>query len=952
MISTVYRFRWLLAPAMLAVAFGLFGGGMQQLASFSEQVDQLKDNPPKEAPPPRMFDARFDIWFDPSDSGLRTYKDVEDRFVAEDVVLVAFADTEDPWGVFGVKALESVARMTEAMEKIPFVRNVRSLTSNPWIRWGQAGPDEQGLLVTDLFENDISSYSETERLERLISVLGAERASDLVGRDVVQRHLGQDADFSDYIGEPRLIDSIISPDGRTTALQVQVLRTKIPKRRLRKVFGEGHEIEKAVGPAIITNESQWGALAAIEAIGDQEPYDVHVAGMPALERNFMKVGMNDMAYVGLMFLLIGLVLFLVYRRFSGVGVPLLVVFSAIMGMEGSVWLNGDLLNNLTAMAPNMITAVGIADAVHLVTAYYLLRPQFQEKGPLIEEVLRRNWLPVFLTSVTTAVGFFSLTTSDIVPMRMLGYTGGIGTLFAYFLSITVVPALLSLIPLKPISEREATPSVDDENQAHWSDRLTETVTQFRAPIAALSVVLIGLSVWGMSQVEVSSDFREMFPKDDPFTLDLRWIESRLGGTGDLELVFFGPELQDSESAALARQAKIEALEIQRLSDQGEGEKGSAELEKLKAEEGAYQARRVAASYAFLEKIDRFQTKVKAEAKSPDSPLRVLTSFDSALDVLRKIHQVQNQNQASFYRIPKPEDVPESARVASVEHDEIMEEAILIPAQNASSMASQYYLQYENGAKPSENLTTFITADRRGFRITARVNSAPAPVHQAAYARLREIVRQDFPNMAVLDKIPEGSPSLSAMTLTGKHYLFTNMVQRFSYTLITSMSLALIVITLLITIIFRSLRIGLLSLVPNVLPLTLPLGAMGLFGMPIDGPAVLVCAVALGVCVDDSIHFLTKFTHALKDGVGTPVALRRAFRQVGSALTWTTVVLMIGFGALTLSDFRPNMMIGYLGVLMIGLAWFADFLILPALLSFTHANAAKRVPVSTQVLARS
>ena len=200
-----------------------------------------------------------------------------------------------------------------------------------------------------------------------------------------------------------------------------------------------------------------------------------------------------------------------------------------------------------------------------------------------------------------------------------------------------------------------------------------------------------------------------------------------------------------------------------------------------------------------------------------------------------------------------------------------------------------------------------------------------------------MIGKDFPGMAIEGSLPENSEAYAAMTLSGKHYLFTNMVQRFSFTLISSLSLALLIITLLIIVIYRSLTLGMLSLVPNLLPLVLPIGVMGLLGLPLDGPAVLVCAVALGVCVDDSIHFLTKFTHGLRDGMNILDALQQAFRQVGAALTWTTLVLMMGFGVLTLSTFRPNMLIGYLGVLMIGLAWVADFLILPALLAFTHGD---------------
>ena len=141
LILFTYRYRFPLAALMVISVFGFFGAGIAKVKSFSAQVDSLKDHPPEVPPDPRMFDARYDIWFDPADEGLRTYKDVEDVFVAEDAVIVAFEDTKDPWGVFGVDALSAIARLTANIESVPYVRSVRSLTGNPWIRWGQAGPD-------------------------------------------------------------------------------------------------------------------------------------------------------------------------------------------------------------------------------------------------------------------------------------------------------------------------------------------------------------------------------------------------------------------------------------------------------------------------------------------------------------------------------------------------------------------------------------------------------------------------------------------------------------------------------------------------------------------------------------------------------------------------------------------------------------------------------------------
>jgi predicted RND superfamily exporter protein len=437
----LYRFRWPLTAVTLAVVMAALSAGVVRLQAFSDRVTAL-DETPGASPPPRIFDPRTDIWFDSEDSGLRAYYAIEDQFIAEDLVSIAFEERDEPWGVFSVKSLTAIAELSDAIAAIPNVRNVRSLTTNPWIRWGHASAEEEGLLIGDLFEEAPESYSEEQRLQRMIAVLGAERAASVVGEDSVRALIGQDAQFSEYIGEPRLRGAVVSEDGRSAALLVQILRPRAPPERLAAAFADdpaGGE----VGPTIRVME-----LDAIEAVlAAEERYELHLAGLPLFEREFLRVGLSDMAFVGLMFAVIGAVLLLIYRRVSAVVVPLMVVFASVVGMMGTVWAAGDLINNLTAIAPVMITAIGVADAVHLVTAYFLMRHRFETRDALIVEVIRTNALPVLLTSVTTAVGFFSLVTSELLPIRQLGYTAGIGTIFAYLLSITTVPALLSLLPI-------------------------------------------------------------------------------------------------------------------------------------------------------------------------------------------------------------------------------------------------------------------------------------------------------------------------------------------------------------------------------------------------------------------------------------------------------------------------------------------------------------------------
>ncbi|MCZ6689792.1 MAG: MMPL family transporter [Planctomycetota bacterium] len=1036
--KTLYRYRWPLSVVMLLVIVLLVTGGMQRIQRFSAQVDSLKDFPPAAGESrPKVFDARFDIWFDPEDSGLRLYRDIEDQFLAEDTVLVAFEEKDDPAGAFSREALGATARLTAEIERIPYVRQVRSLTSNPWIRWGVAGKDletgedEQGLLISDLFEADPESYSDADILERMIAVLGARRASDLVGEDAVRDFIGEDASFDDFLGEPRLIGGVVSADGRTSAIQVQVLRPRIGTEVLDATFGDD-ETAKRTGPSMFTNEAQWLALDGIElaiarekglvenapgydrllawvdAAEDEEErsrrrqdlrdptrrflrgpgeervrkihlftlqedgryvdlsdpadpveapegwepkplsgYDFHVAGMPLFERNFMIVGMEDMKIVGFMFLAIALVLFGLFRRMAGVAVPLVIIGASVLGMLGAIWTRGDLLNNLTAITPNMVTAISIADAVHLIAAYFALRGGYSDRAKLIVEVIRRNALPVFLTSVTTAVGFFSLTISEIVPMRMLGYTGGIGTIFAYLLSMTLVPALLSLLPLRKI--RAAAAQADGgvaasgkeavDLRPHWADGLVHAVVRFRKPIIAVSVVAVIVSLVGLARIEIDSDFRAMFPEDNPVMSDFRWIEQRLGGAGDLEIVFYGAPFEDTTEEVARRESRLEELRgrLWLAAESGDAaEVLSAdereELARLGREDGERARRRIAVSTEFLDLVDRFEARLKEEMRSDESPLRVVTNLDSALDVLRKISQVQNENRAEYYRVPRPEDVAESARRPQVAYDPIAEEATFIPAQDAASLAAQYYLQYENGAKPSENLSALITADRRGFRLRARLRQAPSIQQQEAFARIREIAEQEFPHLAGTPQAVEEGEALATLTLTGKLFLFAGMNQRFTYSFIQSMSLALVVITILIGLIFRSAALAFLSLIPNVLPLVLPLGMFGILGWSLDGPAVLVVSVALGICVDDTIHFFTKFTRARKRGLPMEDALRAAFREVGWALTITTIVLILGFGVLATSQFRPNSMMGKLALVMIGLAWVADFIVTPALLA--------------------
>ena len=1050
--ATLYRLRWLLALPLLALIGFLFSQGVGRVGGFSADVASLADTSNGSgAVKPLFFDPSMDIWFGEKDSAVETYYDIEDTFVAEDYVIVSFEASDSEFGVFSEDALATVSRLTEQFLTVPGVRHVRSLTYNPWIRWGEITDDfgtEEGLIISDLVEGDPAQLTEAGRIERMVAVLGAERAAEKLGEARVRAVLGADADFADHIGEPLLLGTILDETGTVTSMQVQVLRPRMDADAVSDTFSD--ETAARVGPNLSSIEQQRAVLRGIEhflrieqglAVPTEErgelvawieslpqgperealeleladpnrnfmagpdgelrrkfheydptpagytdfseptaPVDApadfspaalsaftyQLGGVPLFERNFEVVGIEDGKYVPLMFLVIAVVLFAVFRSFAGMGIALAVVFASIMGMIGLAFTTGDLLNNLTMMSPNMLTAVGIADAIHLLASYFLLRGRYATKRELITEVVRRNALPVMLTSITTSVGFYSLTVSKLEPVQMLGTMAALGTVFAWALSMTLVPALLSLVPYKPkqvdATFEPTTSRLGKLFSQARSERVVGRIVRGRTPILAVTLLLALVAGIGVSRVEVDSDFRGMFPDSNVTMSQYQWIEDHLGGVGDLEIVFRGLESGIAPELTAEQEARLGELLLREQGVQDYPDEFAAlsteeasELEELRSIRDRWEAARIGVDPRFLERLDAFEQRLRTEMADPASPLAVVTDFISPLDTLRKIHQVQNQNAAEFYRVPSLDDVSAGAREPQLDFDEWTEEWSLTPAQDAQTLVAQYYLQYESGARPGEALWTQLSADRTEFRMQGRVKQDSSGAHLLAFERIQEIASTEFPELVAEARFEasEESGAVAAaetegaaeMILSGKTLLFARTSDLFARGFVQSMSIALFAITILIGLLYRSWRFAVVSLIPNVLPIVLPLSVFGLLGIPLDGPSILVSTVALGVCVDDTIHFFTKFDRARKAGKSPEESLVYVFTESGAAITLTTVVLIIGFSTLLLSDFAPNFQMGALASLMILLAWFADLIATTAVLSLGWAKRGGGAPTN-------
>jgi len=235
------------------------------------------------------------------------------------------------------------------------------------------------------------------------------------------------------------------------------------------------------------------------------------------------------------------------------------------------------------------------------------------------------------------------------------------------------------------------------------------------------------------------------------------------------------------------------------------------------------------------------------------------------------------------------------------------------------LAAQYLLLYEFSLPFGLDLNNQINVKKSATRITITLKSISSEELLALQERAQNWLRQHAPAYM---HVEGASPTL----------MFAHIGHRNIRAMLEGTVLALVLISLILTVFLRSVRIGLLSLIPNLAPIGMGFGLWGLFVGEVGLALSVVGGMTIGIVVDDTVHFLSKYLRARREqGLSPEDAVRYAFHTVGTALWVTTLVLMLGFGVLALSDFKLNAGMGLLTAITIGLALLADFFFLPPLI---------------------
>ncbi len=718
------------------------------------------------------FSTDYRVFFGKDNPQLQAFENLQNTYTKNDNVLLALAPSDSK--VFTRETLAVIEQLTQDAWQIPYSLRVDSI-SNFQHTWA----DEDELIVEDLVKN-AATLSEAD-LARI--------------QDVA-------------LSEPLLMNRLISPEGHVTGINVTI---NLPGKSMNEV------------PEVVAFVREM----AMDLEAAHPDIKVHLSGMIMMNNSFSEASQDDMSsLLPIMYLVLMLTMGLMLRSVSATIAAVLVIgLSAFTALGLAGWA-GLLFTPPSASAPTIILTLAVADSVHILITMLQEMRRGKTKNDAIIESLRINMQPVFLTSLTTAIGFLSMNTSDAPPFHDLGNMVATGVVAAFFYSILFLPALMSILPVWVKAHADT--------KLHFMDGFGDFVVARRKPLLLGMLSLTILFVFSVPLNRLNDQFVNYFDERYAFRTDTDFIVENLTGIYLIEY-----SLESGETGGVSNPE-------------------------------------------YLEKLEAFSNWYKSQP-------RVL-HVNSLTDIMKRLNKNMHGDDPAYYKIPDDRE-----------------------------LSAQYLLLYELSLPYGLDLNNQINIKKSATRFTVTMESVSTNEMLAMEETAQDWLKANgLPSMQV--------PGASATIM------FSHISERNIKSMLGGTSIALVLISGILIFSFRNVKIGLLSLVPNLVPAGMAFGLWGLMVGEIGVGTSIVAGMSLGIVVDDTIHFLSKYLRAKREkNADSHEAVRYAFHNVGTALWVTSFVLTAGFLVLTFSGFALNSQMGLLTAITIVFALLADFLLLPPLL---------------------
>ncbi|MEM0952594.1 MAG: MMPL family transporter [Pseudomonadota bacterium] len=728
------------------------------------------------------FAGDYRVFFGPENPDYLANESVQATFGKPDNI--AFVIIPDAGNVYVPDTLTAIESLTDLAWTLPYVSRVDSLTN-----FQNTQGVEDDLIVEDLVVNP--------------AALDAEEIARI--RDTASR-------------EPLVDGFIVAHNGGATVVNAVI---QLPP-----------DVQNAASATVTA------AREIRDAILEVHPnHEIHLTGVAALSAAFEEAGVRDSStLIPAVYGFILVVTLIALRSVSAVIATLcLIALSTLVGV-GTGGLTGVALTPISLAAPTIILTIAVADAIHVIAGIRTKMLAGMGKRDAVRAATALNFAPISITSLTTVIGFLTLNFSDSPPFHHLGNMSAAGIAAAWVLSVTFLPAALSLLPLRFKA------STDGNTQTGTNaliNGIANTVIARPRTVAAVTLTLFVGVAAAIPTLSVNDQWSQYFDTSLEFRQAI-----------DAAAPYFGTD------------------NIEFVLDPG-------------VEGGV-------SDPAFLRVVESFT----AFLRSQDSAVAHVFSLS---DIIKRLSKNLNADNDDDYRIP-----------------------------DSQVLVSQYLLVYELSLPYGLDLNDRIDIDRRSTRVTATMKDISTVDTRAFIDGAR----------AWFEENGEGY----RLDVTGSKVLFAFVAERNIDAVFEGAVYLVAVIFLILALTFRSIKIGAISLIPNALPILAAFGLWALLVGVVGFSIAAVGAVAVGLIVDYTVHFLAKYLRAREDGSAPAAAVRYAFDTAGMAIFYTTVILVAGFCILVTSTFKLNADLGLLTAIAVVLAMVVNFTLLPALFLLPRSSA--------------
>lgn len=705
----------------------------------------------------------------------------------------------------------------------------------------------------------------------------------------------------EFTNSPLYTQLLTSQDFGTTAIQVNLKRDET----FFKLLGARDQLREKQNEQTLSAAEEQALAAAEQAYSDylvksnqrqevlvnnvrtildhyRSSADLYLGGVPMIASDMIDFIKSDIVVFGIgIIAFIILLLAIIFRSIAWVLLPLFTCLVAVAIMLGVISLLDWKLTVISSNFVALLMIITLSITIHLAVRYRELSVDYSKASPfdLVMDTVSYMIRPCLYTAITTIVAFASLVVSGIRPVIDFGWMMTIGVAGAFLATFLLIPAGLMLIPL----DRTRATRVNRESPA-FTYFFAKTADRHSVWVWLVSFILLAASAYGITQLKVENRFIDYFDESTEIYQGMEVIDQKLGGTIPLDIIVRVKESQPDTKTSLATHVDN--------SDE-------ADL----AADDSFDLVSFDAFEADLE--DPFGVEFDDPFGSNADSIQGYWFTRHGLNQVSKLHQYIDSldetgkviSLASLYQVLK-----------DVTGSDIDDFQLALISRNLTSDIQ------------SALVNPYLSADGHETRITVRVKETS---HQLNRNQLLEDIEDFLKNDMGLSE--------DQYELTGMLVLYNNMLQSLFSSQIQTLGAVFFAITLMFTVLFRSLFIALIAIAPNLLAAAMVLGGMGILGIPLDMMTITVAAITVGIGVDDTIHYIHRFKDEFAKDQNYVQTMYRCHSSIGRAMFYTSVIIIVGFSILTLSNFTPTIYFGLLtGVAMLS-ALMGALLLLPRLI---------------------